>query len=200
MSILFSEVTLKSESGQQSFLVRGVPNSVFDLFNYTAYEDYVSGIDGAAVVRAHADVYLYGEEKPFIATIEEVAYMNMRIEKDPEFLHRHCRKVNETDFGFRVGNSHSDGSEKGKKLVGRIDYLGSDGKIGESVEYTDEGKFIDKIKEENWYGVPMHIALYKDDSGETIDPGFLQELDPPNVSASVETYPDQNENNFGMQL
>ena len=41
------------------------------------------------------------------------------------------------------------------KPIGRIDYLGTDGKVGESIEYTSPYSFEKDIKEENYYGVPM---------------------------------------------
>ena len=43
-------------------------------------------------------------------------------------------------------------------LYGRIDYLGTDGKVGESIEYTSPYSFEKDIKEENYYGVPMSIV------------------------------------------
>ena len=63
--------------------------------------------------------------------------------------------------------------------VGRIDFLGTNGSVGESVEYTDAEKFIAAIKEENHAGAPMRIVLYRDGQGQTIPQDFLAELDPP---------------------
>ena len=65
------------------------------------------------------------------------------------------------------------------KPIGRIDYLGTDGKVGESIEYTSPYSFEKDIKEENYYGVPMSIVLYKDKDGSTIPHGFITQLDPP---------------------
>ena len=65
------------------------------------------------------------------------------------------------------------------KPIGRIDYLGSDGKVGESIEYTSPYQFEKDIKEENYYGVPMSIVLYKDKDGNTIPHSFITQLDPP---------------------
>ena len=65
------------------------------------------------------------------------------------------------------------------KPIGRIDYLGTDGKLGESIEYTSPYQFEKDIKEENYYGVPMSIVLYKDKDGNTIPHGFIAQLDPP---------------------
>ena len=65
------------------------------------------------------------------------------------------------------------------KPIGRIDYLDTDGKVGESIEYTSPYQFEKDIKEENYYGVPMSIVLYKDKDGSTIPHGFIAQLDPP---------------------
>ena len=65
------------------------------------------------------------------------------------------------------------------KPIGRIDYLGTDGRVGESIEYTSPYQFEKDIKEENYYGVPMSIVLYKDKDGNTIPHGFIAQLDPP---------------------
>ena len=65
------------------------------------------------------------------------------------------------------------------KPIGRIDYLGTDGKVGESIEYTSPYSFEKDIKEENYYGVPMSIVLYKDKDGRTIPYDFVTRLDPP---------------------
>ena len=65
------------------------------------------------------------------------------------------------------------------KPIGRIDYLGTDGKVGESIEYTSPYQFEKDIKEENYYGVPISIVLYKDKDGNTIPHSFITQLDPP---------------------
>lgn len=71
------------------------------------------------------------------------------------------------------------------KPIGRIDYLGTDGKVGESIEYTSLYSFEKDIKEENYYGVPMSIVLYKDKDGCTIPHDFITQLDPPPKSFEI---------------
>lgn len=63
--------------------------------------------------------------------------------------------------------------------VGRIEYLGCDGKVGESIEYDDEERMIDDILDDNYYGTPMTVVLYRDETGKTIDQSFVEKLDPP---------------------
>ena len=65
------------------------------------------------------------------------------------------------------------------KPVGRIDYLHTDGKVRESIEYTSEYQFVKDIKDENYYGTPMSVVVYADKDGNTISRDFVNELDPP---------------------
>ncbi len=65
------------------------------------------------------------------------------------------------------------------KPIGRIDYLHTDGRVRESIEYTSPYKFEKDIKEENHYGVPMIIVFYKGKDGKSIPDNFLSSLDPP---------------------
>ena len=97
-----------------------------------------------------------------------------------------------TDRGFDLTVSTVDGSERKvlsivsqnkeapveSKPIGRIDYLHTDGRVRESIEYTSPYQFEKDIKEENYYGVPMKIVLYKDRDGTTIPQDFISQLDP----------------------
>lgn len=97
-----------------------------------------------------------------------------------------------TDRGFDLTVSTVDGSEckvlsivsqnkeapVESKPIGRIDHLHTDGRVRESIEYTSPYQFEKDIKEENYYGVPMKIVLYKDRDGTTIPQDFISQLDP----------------------
>ena len=97
-----------------------------------------------------------------------------------------------TDRGFDLAVSTVDGSERKvlsiastnkeapvqSKPIGRIDYLHTDGRVRESIEYTSPYQLEKDIKEENYYGVPMKIVLYKDRDGTTIPQDFISQLDP----------------------
>lgn len=72
--------------------------------------------------------------------------------------------------------------------VGRIDYLGTNGAVGESIEYTSEYQFLKDIREENFYSSPMSIVLYRNRNGETISQDFLSQLDPPPQGFRVEDF------------
>ncbi len=139
MSILFSNVRLKSDYGEKKFLVRGVPTYKDDITHYTAYRDYLSSVKENTEIDAHADAYLYGGGGSVDATIEEVAYMKMRMDKDPEFLSRCCTKVFDSDFSFWTDDDPDESEDAGQALlVGRIGFLDSRGNIGETLDFTDE--------------------------------------------------------------
>ncbi len=63
--------------------------------------------------------------------------------------------------------------------VGRLDFLNFRGEVVESMEYTDEKKFLDAVKKENYYGTPMCITVYSDPvSGAHMDTSWVWDLDP----------------------
>ena len=73
--------------------------------------------------------------------------------------------------------------------VGYIEYLGIDGTPVETMEYTDADEFLEKIKEETFYGVPFTVVFYRDKQGHTMSQEFLMELDPPPMGFRVEDAP-----------
>lgn len=71
------------------------------------------------------------------------------------------------------------------KPIGRIEYLHTDGKVRESIEYTSPYQLEKDIKEENYYGVPMSVVLYKQADGSAIPHEYIAECDPPLQGFSV---------------
>ena len=69
--------------------------------------------------------------------------------------------------------------------IGRISYLHTDGRVRESVEYTDIEKMEKDLREENFYGVPMQVVMYVDRQGKTIPHRFVYDMDPPLQGVSV---------------
>lgn len=63
--------------------------------------------------------------------------------------------------------------------IARIDYLFGSGQIGESLYFYNEDDFLKRLKEDNYYGAPMTVTLYRDSSGNTISTAFLMDMDPP---------------------
>lgn len=100
MSLLFSNVSLTSKSRTLDFLTRGVPVDKEDLLDYSAFKEYLASTKDNCTINAHVCSYLYGEGEINIATIEEVAYMKLRADKDSNFLLKHCTKLAESDFSF----------------------------------------------------------------------------------------------------
>ena len=71
--------------------------------------------------------------------------------------------------------------------IARIDYLSSSGQIGESLYFYNEDDFLKHLKEDNYYGTPMTVTLYRDSSGNTISTVFLMDMDPPIQEFCVES-------------
>jgi len=97
-----------------------------------------------------------------------------------------------TDRGYGVVIADLDGETRETKIipsqhketpidsipVGRIEFLGSNGTVGETVKYIDGDRFVKDIKDENYYGSPMRIVVYRQQDGSTIPLDFVQNLDP----------------------
>ena len=79
---------------------------------------------------------------------------------------------------YSVTSKHKD-NPVASEPIGRIEYLGTNGLVGEKVEYTDPEQFEADVKKENWYGTPMSIYVYKDRDGQTIPHPFIFQMDPP---------------------
>ena len=98
MSLRFSRVTLTSDGKTASFLTGGIPQSRADLQRWTVYDKFVSDVPRYTAVNAHVETFLYGDEEPFDATPEEVAYFYKRIERHPDFIETRTEKNGESDF------------------------------------------------------------------------------------------------------
>ena len=72
--------------------------------------------------------------------------------------------------------------------VGRVDYLDSNGMTAYSIEYTEEDRFVREILDDNHYGVPMSIVVYRQKDGSTIATDFVDLLDPPPQGFEIVDY------------
>lgn len=104
-----------------------------------------------------------------------------------------------TDRGFNVSISSLENGERKvysvvsqnkeepleSKPIGRIEYLGTNGEVGESIEYTSPYQLERDIKEENYYGVPMNVVLYRQADGSVVPHDYIAECDPPLKGFSV---------------
>ena len=79
--------------------------------------------------------------------------------------------------------------------VGRIDYLGLNGEVGERFYCFNEEDFLRTVKEDNWCGVPMIVNVYSDKNGKTIPLDFVLDFDPPVQGFHIIKYEDEFQNN-----
>ena len=99
MALLFSHVRVSTPDGNESeFLVAGIPREFEDVEDYTKLDEFLTEIEEDTEIRFHAEAYLYGEGETFIATIAEVAYFHLRMQKDENFLSGHCDHIESVDF------------------------------------------------------------------------------------------------------
>jgi len=70
--------------------------------------------------------------------------------------------------------------------IARIDYLFSSGQFGESLYFYNKDDFLKRLNEDNYYGTPMMMTLYRDNSENTISTAFLLDMNPPIQGFSIE--------------
>ena len=75
-----------------------------------------------------------------------------------------------------------------KRPIARIDYLSSAGMVGERCYHYDYEEFLHRVKEDNYYGTPMEITVFRDEHGKTIPLDFMMELDPLPQGFYIEDY------------
>ena len=88
MALVFSKVTIEADGESVDFLVSGSPRNEKGLKGWVAYEDFIKAHPSAN--KARIQPYSYGNAQPVKATPEEVAYMNMRWQGNPDFLETRC--------------------------------------------------------------------------------------------------------------
>lgn len=76
-----------------------------------------------------------------------------------------------------------------ERKIGRIEFLHTDGRVRESVEYTSLYLLKNDVKKENFYGVPMKVVLYRREDGTVVPHEFISECDPPLQGFKIEDYP-----------
>ena len=84
--------------------------------------------------------------------------------------------------------SHHKDKPIASKPVARVDYLGSNGEVGYSIEYTDAEQFVRDTLDDNHNGVAMSVVVYRDKDGNTIPTGFADQFDPPPQGYEVRDY------------
>lgn len=100
MSLLFSHVTLTSDTASVSLLIGGVPKQYEDLEGWRIFGRFLEDVDEDTEVSVHVKSFLYGDGEAVDATPEEVTYLMSRLTMRPDFLETRCTKVQEYDFSF----------------------------------------------------------------------------------------------------
>ncbi len=98
MAIRFSQVTAEADGSEVTFLVNGIPKDYYDLENWTAFRDLVNNLESDTTVHIHTDTFVNGSGEVLDATIEEVAYMYLRMSWDNGFLGSICQHTGTTHF------------------------------------------------------------------------------------------------------
>ena len=98
MALVFSKVTVSSPNGIKSFLACGIPHNYDDLDGYVAMDEYLDEIEEDIKLEVATETYTYGDGQYYSATLEELAYMNMRMLEDELFLQNHCKKIEKGNF------------------------------------------------------------------------------------------------------
>ena len=84
--------------------------------------------------------------------------------------------------------------------VGRIDYLSLSGKVCESCYYYSEAEFVKEVLQENDYGAPMVVNVFRDEQGGTIPLGFTSQFDPPPAGFRILDYQEGEDMNEYQRL
>ena len=102
MALLFSTVTATRESDKESkvFLARGIPKDYEDIEIYSGMDEILDVIDEDTTITIETESFTYGDGERYDATLEELAYMQMRMLEDENFLEGHCTKVEDDTFSF----------------------------------------------------------------------------------------------------
>ena len=98
MAVLFSAVTVTSDSEQLQFLVGGIPKSYADLEGWTAFDNFMNEVDTEQKIQVHVAACLYGEGEQVVASPAEVAYFTMRAAETEDFFYDHCTDAGRSDF------------------------------------------------------------------------------------------------------
>ena len=98
MSLLFSKVTIQSDSDEVEFIVGGFPTEPDDLARFDEYQDFLDEIDDETSVIVHVDAYICGNGETIRASPDEAAEISVRTESEPGFLSDQCDWVGEADF------------------------------------------------------------------------------------------------------
>ena len=114
MAVLFSHVRVSAPDGNEAeFLVCGIPREFDDFGYYTRFEDFLDSIEEDAEISVHAEACLYGNGETTNASIEEIAYLTLRMNADDRFLTGHCDNIESADFTCSYSPDKRFGMDRG---------------------------------------------------------------------------------------
>lgn len=111
MALLFSKVSLFNGESEAEFLTMGIPRDYEDIERYTAFEEYIDDLSDECDIEVNVDSYLYGDGETVKASIEEIAYLTMRMGMKADFLEKSCKKKEESSFLLRYSPQELFGME-----------------------------------------------------------------------------------------
>ena len=100
MSIHFSLVTVTASGYEAEFYAANTPWSRDDLEENDDFLDFIADLDEAQDVSVHVEDYIYGEGEVEAASVDELADIAARVERDPAFLSDQCDNIADNDFSF----------------------------------------------------------------------------------------------------
>lgn len=162
MSLEFSKITATCGSRSTVFLTMGTPKERYELEGYTAFDDFMNTVPDEAYIKVSCIPYTYGEGVPVTASIEEVAYLTMRMQGDQNFLDKRCSQGTPYSMDFHNGLGDRQVVQFGDEGLILVPNQPIDcSKLG----YFDsmEDKCWDLIKE---YAEHLGIEVIRDGSGE----------------------------------
>ena len=162
MSLEFSKITATCGSRSTVFLTMGTPKERYELEGYTAFDDFMNTVPDEADIKVSCIPYTYGEGVPVTASIEEVAYLTMRMQGDQNFLDKRCSQGTPYSMDFHNGLGDRQVVQFGDEGLILVPNQPIDcSKLG----YFDsmEDKCWDLIKE---YAEHLGIEVIRDGSGE----------------------------------
>lgn len=162
MSLEFTKVTATCGNRSTEFLTMGTPKERYELEGYTAFDDFMNTVPDEADIKVSCIPYTYGEGVPVTASIEEVAYLTMRMQGDQNFLDKRCSQGTPYSMDFHNGLGDRQVVQFGDEGLILVPNQPIDcSKLG----YFDsmEDKCWDLIKE---YAEHLGIEVIRDGSGE----------------------------------
>lgn len=107
MALVFTAVKAKIENECAEFLIGGEAESERDFECSTRYLEMLEKAGGEGELEAEMTVYEYGDGERFDASFEELAYLTLRMEKNPSFLESRCNKLSEKTLTAEIGETAS---------------------------------------------------------------------------------------------